>query len=107
MEHKAQLEGSSSRIVRDQFSRFVPNEMDILPKLPDCEREVEEVLRRQILQHKPGTTSAFLWMISHLNPSSIAMAERVYQIADRLHGPGREVDIALREAVIPALLEYL
>ncbi|KAG5303270.1 hypothetical protein I7I50_09979 [Histoplasma capsulatum G186AR] len=35
------------------------------------------------------------------------MAERVYQIADRLHGSGTEVDIALREAVIPALLEYL
>ncbi|KKZ59919.1 hypothetical protein EMCG_05305 [[Emmonsia] crescens] len=84
MDDKAQLDGVSSHVVRDHFNRFVQNEMDKLPKLPESERE-EESIRKQIVS---TTRYNFCLFVDDISLESIKhMTEPVIKLLCREWGP--------------------
>ncbi|KLJ12566.1 hypothetical protein EMPG_12394 [Blastomyces silverae] len=85
VDDRTQLDGASSHVVRDHFNRFVQNEMDKLPKLPESEREEEELLRKKIAS---ATRYNFCLFVDDISLESMKhMPEPVIKLLCREWGP--------------------
>ncbi|EEH33432.1 hypothetical protein PAAG_04482 [Paracoccidioides lutzii Pb01] len=85
IDNKAQFDGASSHVVRDHFNHWVQEEMAKLPKLPESEREEEDVLRKNIISE---TRYNFCLFIDDICLESVEhMTEPVVKLLCRGWGP--------------------